>query len=161
MENPPQDFLSRDACARFLGMSTSNFDKRMKSHIPNSARCTVKVPHGKALYYHGPTVIRTWHEQEMESVGADPDLAGPDSPNLERLRGIKADLAYRDLLERDGKLLTVEWVHEYMGAVAACYRRLGEQLRDRHPDVFPLYEQCVDSICNIRSQYGRQGDGDE
>ena len=86
-----------------------------------------------------PAVI-AWQIEEaerrcVERAGGDPDLVGPDSPNLERLRAAKADLAedQRDLGR--SKLYDAAEVRMALSRAAAHLRKADERLERRYgPD---------------------------
>lgn len=60
---------------------------------------------------------------------ADPLLSGYDSPGLERYRLAKAGIAELDLRERQGELMNVAEVREFLDSFADILRRASEQLQ--------------------------------
>jgi hypothetical protein len=101
MANPDSSlgwFNKRDSAA-FLGVTVGHFDRLYRPHLSTS---DVRQA-GKALVFRGPAVFAV--AMTLRS-GGDPEMVG-DSPNLERYRGAKADLAQLDLKEREGTLVDV------------------------------------------------------
>ena len=67
-------------------------------------------------------------------AAADPDLvedASPDSPELERYRGYRADLAEMERDERRGKLLSTERARELAYSVGDLWRSIRRRLVKR------------------------------
>ena len=109
--------LSQGAAAWLVGLSTRTF------------RDTT-APRGSAGLYNARDLL-AW--KAGPAAGSDdPLLTGGDSPNLERYRAAKADLAEMDALERRGRLVDVDAFAEWWGTeVAAPMRRAVETLQSR------------------------------
>lgn len=92
--------LGQGAVAWLLGVSV------------RTVRDTQSIPRNKDGSYDAADVLR-WSKDKVESsfsaAGDDPLLVdGGDSPNLERYRAAKADLAEMDAAERRGQLVEIE-----------------------------------------------------
>ena len=130
-----EDFFPRDVCARLIGISTSHFDKRFSGKIPDTAR----IKTGKRVLLHAPTIIRLWHEEELESVaGADPDMAGPSSPAL-----AKAKRAERDLAVLEHELMP--WAECKAGMLAGMgiIRRASERIQRKDPECHRMLAEAI------------------
>jgi phage terminase Nu1 subunit (DNA packaging protein) len=74
--------------------------------------------------------IADWRAERREVTGADPLLAGPSSPALERYRSIRADREALELAVRRGQLVPLEdFLTWYDSEIAAPIRRALEKLR--------------------------------
>lgn len=87
-------------------------------------------------------------------------VAAGDSPNLERYRLARAQLAELELERQKGSLLPREKVRSGLGRFAAILRQLGERLGKRHgPDVFGSVNDALDDCQRvIDDEFGRGDD---
>lgn len=87
-------------------------------------------------------------------------VAAGDSPNLERYRLAKAQLAELELERQKGSLLPREKVRSGLGRFAAILRQLGERLGKRHgPEVFGSVNDALDDCQRvIDDEFGRCDD---
>lgn len=69
-----------------------------------------------------------WKPHARPTVDADPMLAGPESPALERYREARAKLAELDLAERTKTLVDMAEMHEWLSDLARHLRRAGERI---------------------------------
>ena len=78
--------------------------------------------------------------------GDDPLLAGGDSPNLERYRAAKAQLAEMDAAERQGQLVNVDQLTEWWAAeVVPPIRRAIDTLQLRFgPEAAQVITEAID-----------------
>jgi hypothetical protein len=72
------------------------------------------------------------HGRKLLALEPDPMLVGDEStPALERYRDEKAKMARLDRLEREGKLLRRDDVHESFGLISTILRRVGISLLEQ------------------------------
>jgi hypothetical protein len=101
--------LNQGAAAWLVGQSSRTFRDSTAPRNPDGT-------------YNGKSVA-DWIRQSA-SPDADPMLAGGDSPNLERYRKAKAELAEMDAQERQGRLVDVDALAEWWSTeIAAPLRR--------------------------------------
>ena len=80
--------------------------------------------------YCVPEIIEWGRENKWAAiVGDEAELAGGDSPALERYRDEKAKLAKLDRLQREGELIRRDEIHDTLMSIAALFRGCGDQLR--------------------------------
>lgn len=98
-----------------------------------------------------PDVVRALHDFLAENAprlaagDEDPMLAGSTSPALERFREERAKLARLDRLEREGKLLARDKVHDGLARIATILRGAGDTLqRQFGPDALELLNDALD-----------------
>jgi hypothetical protein len=109
--------LSQSAAAWLMGISARTFRDK---NAPRNADGT----------YNAKDLL-TWLSQSTPG-NDDPLLAGGDSPNLERYRAAKADLAEMDARQRRGTMIDIDSFVEWWSAeVAAPVRRSVETLQSR------------------------------
>lgn len=124
-------WVTRQTLADVFGVSGGGLDKLVKAlDLPASA---VKGQGTKGLRYYGRAVLDAWRAAAVEAVAAktdgDPMLSGGgSSPNLELYRGEKAKLAKLDRLEREGALVDIAVVNQYIDDVCVHLRRACERL---------------------------------
>ena len=96
------------------------------------------APHNPDGSYNAQAIAK-WL-QESTPTSDDPLLAGSDSPNLERYRAAKANLAEMDAAERSGRLVDVDVFTEWFAnEVAGPLRRATAVLAARFgPDAESL-----------------------
>lgn len=86
------------------------------------------------------SAIAQWYAEDIKrrakktfaDPSGDPDLADFDSPNLERYRGHKADLAELELMKKRGELIDRPAVRDGLARVAAVLRGAGEKIQERY-----------------------------
>lgn len=87
-----------------------------------------------------------WAKANRWCKSDDPLLAGGDSPNLERYRGARADLAELDREQRVGNLVSVEELAPVLLQAAGLIRGAGEKLQRLFgPDAFAIFSEAVDA----------------
>lgn len=69
-----------------------------------------------------------WAKVNRWCKSSDPMLAGGDSDNLERYRGVKADLAEMDLQERRRQMVNLEAVKPAFIGALSHIKNAGEKL---------------------------------
>lgn len=69
-----------------------------------------------------------WAKVNRWCKSSDPMLAGGDSDNLERYRGVKADLAEMDLQERRKEMVNLDVVRPVFLNALVYIRNCGEKL---------------------------------
>ena len=86
-----------------------------------------------------------WIAGQVGETAADPELAGPNSPALERFRKARAELVEYDVKLRTGTLMDRAEIHEGLGLIAGIYRRVGERLRREFGDeAYQIVDECWD-----------------
>jgi hypothetical protein len=110
--------LSQTAAAWLVGVSSRTFrdtDAPRESDGTYNARSLVAWIKGKA------------------TADTDPLLIGGDSPNLERYRAAKAELAELDAAERRGRMVDVDALREWWGSeIAGPLKRAIQVLESQH-----------------------------
>ena len=83
-------------------------------------------------------------------------MDGGDTPALERYRDERAKLAKLDRLEREGSLLPVEDVHEFLLLLQRIIRSLGESFqRNSMLEEFEMLEEALsDYERELRNRFG-------
>ena len=132
-EAVPRGWFTRSEMAGFFDVSEQQFDQLYRRQVPPGAERTIN----RRPYFHARSLHNALLESERgkapQTAGpdADPLLAGGDSPNLERYRGAKADLAEMDLQERRGTHANLEELDGALMRFAGGIRRAGEVLQRR------------------------------
>jgi phage terminase Nu1 subunit (DNA packaging protein) len=91
------------------------------------------MPGGSGRYDLRKIIL--WREKDRAKKtpgrddGGDPFLDGDDSPNLERYRGYKADLAALELQKKRKEVIDLSLAHEGLGCIAEIIRQAGETLQ--------------------------------
>lgn len=118
-------------CARFFDVSTRTISDWLATGCPGRNK---EYPLDKMLQW---AKINRWCKS------ADPLLAGGDSDNLERYRGVKADLAELDLEERKGTLIEPEEVRDTYIQSLRFIRDAAEQIdRQYGNDAFLIIHEA-------------------
>ena len=94
------------------------------------------------------TVGVWWRDRQiskaLQANGADPFLAGGNSPALEEYRKQRAILAYFDVQERRGTLIDREHIREILAELAKLRRRFNVDLQRLFgPEAHKLSEECL------------------
>jgi hypothetical protein len=93
------------------------------------------MPGGSGRYDLRKIIL--WREKDRAKKvpgrddGGDPFLDGDDSPNLERYRGYKADLAALELQKKRKEVIDLSLAHEGLGCIAEIIRQAGETLQGK------------------------------
>ncbi|WP_298865015.1 hypothetical protein [uncultured Gimesia sp.] len=103
-------------CARFFNVSTKTIQIWLGEGCP-----------GKRGAYPLNEMVQ-WVKNNRWCKSSDPLLAGGDSDNLERYRGVKADLAELDLDERKGTLIDPDLVRDAYVQSLRFIRDAAEQI---------------------------------
>jgi phage terminase Nu1 subunit (DNA packaging protein) len=77
------------------------------------------------------------------SADASDELAGKESPNLERYRAAKADLAEMMAAERRGLLIPRDKNREFLGRVAATIRQASEVIRTFSAEAHQILDEAL------------------
>jgi hypothetical protein len=125
-----ETWLNKKESAYLCDLSPQQFDKSIRLLIPPEA--IRKTEHAfefdaKAL---GAALVK-YRTPEAQAVGDDPLLSGSDSPNLERYRRIKGDLAELELEERRRTHVDVGLLEAALVRFGMLLRRAGEILQRR------------------------------
>ncbi len=126
------------------------------------------MPGGSGRYDLRKIIL--WREKDRTKKApgrddsGDPYLDGDDSPNLERYRGAKADLAELDLAKKRKEVIDLNLAHEGLGCIAEIIRQAGETLQARFGiearDI--LDAALVRSGEEVRTRFGEpDGSGDD
>ena len=106
--------------------------------------------------YNARDVIQ-WHVQRSTDTD-DPLLAGGDSPNLERYRAARADLAEMEAAERRGHLVDIDSFMDWWDSeVATPIRRSIETLRKLAPDAAAIVVKALEKAeANVQKRSKRR-----
>ncbi len=131
MSNSASDrgWFSTGVMCEILGVGRSALSETWTRTAPPSA---IRRNPGRPTLYHAAEIIRHRIDrtatEAAERAGADPDMAGADSPALEQYRAAKARLAELDLAQRRRELLPVGELRQAHAVVSDTLRRAGESL---------------------------------
>ncbi len=109
--------LHQAAAAELLGIKPRTLRDRAAT-VPRQAN-------GR---YSGPD-LAAWMVEMADKTATDPELAGGDSPALERYRAARAELAEFELKLKRGDLMARVDVHEGLSEAGAILRRKAVRLR--------------------------------
>lgn len=138
-------WLSKTENAALCGLSVRQYSDVIQPRLPKVA---VKGS-GATLRHEAGAVVSVLVAYRLEQAKpADPDgdplLSGGDSPNLERYRGVKADLATLDLRERNRELVRIGVLQTSMRTALAALRGTGDRLaRQFGNDAADIYNEGV------------------
>jgi hypothetical protein len=91
------------------------------------------------------TVVAALMDAVEDRLNIDDIESGADSPNLERLRGAKADIAEIERDKRRGELLPRDEMRAGLLGIAGCIRDMGERLeREFGHDARQLLDDALD-----------------
>src|SRR5262245_14716913 len=79
----------------------------------------------------------------VERAADDSSDVPGDSPNLERYRAAKAELAEMQAAERRGQLISRERNREFLGRVAAILRQAGEVIRTFSSEAHQILDEAL------------------
>jgi hypothetical protein len=143
-------WCTRIQAAQLISLSPRQFDDAVRPRLPEEAR----QGKGGRLRYSAPHVVSAFVgyrvEQEIPPVDIDDPLmaaGGSSSPQLERYRKYKADLAEREVKELDkdlvrrGSLVTA--LHPALAAMRGTAERLGNQFGN---EAVEIYNEGVDEF---------------
>lgn len=128
METPDRLWFTRNDVAALCGLSPRHFDDAIRPRAKGAERGA-----GKTKRFDGPKMVAAAIAYRLEQAApvtedGDPLLAGSDSPALERYRNVKADLAERDLAERDKVLVRSNMIRDALRPAIAAMRGTGDRL---------------------------------
>lgn len=145
-------WVTRTQSAGLIGLSSRQFDEVIRTRLPKSA----KRGAGKTLRYDAAEIVAAFVSYRFEQEAArfptdedDPLLngAGGNTPNLERYRGYRADLAKRDVEERDKVLVRRNVILDALRPALSGMRCAGEKLiRQFGNDAGDIYNEAVDNF---------------
>lgn len=104
------------ACARFFSVSERTISYWLAEGCP-----------GERGRYPLPEMVE-WAKANKWFKSSDPMLAGGDSDNLERYRGLKADLAEMDLQERRQQMVNLDAIKPAFIGALGHIKNAGEKL---------------------------------
>lgn len=131
---------------------------------------------GQRLWLRGRAILDAWSDRrrpgrrgEAPQAGPGPNgdevlFAGSDSPQLERYRAARADLAEMEVLERQGQLIPTTQVETCLASIRQLWRQHGDVVqRQFGQDAARLHNETLAEIDRvIRERFdGRDGDADE
>jgi len=145
-------WLARTQAAELVGLSARQFDDAIRPKLgADGTRGTAK-----SLRFFAPAVVSALVRYRVDQAKPPVPLSGDDallmdgggdSPALERLRMAKAQLAERDLAERDGDLVRRAVIVDALRPAAAGLRQAGERLaKDYGNDAAAVYNDAVDDF---------------
>ncbi len=121
-------WFDKPTLAAMFAVTPTQYDRGIRPSAPADA---VRDIDGK-LYFYARKVIDAWAAAQAEkSAGADPLLAGGDSPQLERIRAAEADLREMKRDEMRGTHADIRELDSALNIFASRIRRGGETLQRR------------------------------
>jgi hypothetical protein len=129
METLDRLWFTRNDIAALCGLSPRHFDDAIRPRAKDAERGT-----GKTKRFDGPKMVAAAIAYRLEQAApattedGDPLLSGSDSPALERYRNVKADLAERDLAERDKVLVRANVIRDALRPAVSALRGTGDRL---------------------------------
>jgi hypothetical protein len=127
--------------AAVWGVSVQGFHKSVLPHAPEEAIDRREKP----LLVCGPGLLKAYVAKELAKQSQSDPMTGPSSPNLERWRAARADLAELEREQREGNLIPREEIHDGLVRLAARLRKFGETLqRQFGPEAHRLLEELLD-----------------
>lgn len=137
-------------CARFFKVSTKTIQTWTNEGCP-----------GRSGNYPLSEMLQ-WAKYNKWCKSADPLLAGGDSDNLERYRGVKADLAELDLEERKGTLIEPDEVRDTYVQSLRFIRDAAEQIdRQYGNDAFLIIHEAWERAEKyVMDELDDNGDGE-
>jgi hypothetical protein len=123
-------WLNRPLAAALVGVSPAHFSQSIAPRIGQEHRRT----EGKGHLFFAPAVVAAFvaHKLAIEAAKADAEdeaLLSGDSPNLERWRAAKADMAEMDVALRWARLIDVDQWRDRTRPMFECLKRFGESLQ--------------------------------
>ncbi len=129
----PRIETTQDAASAALGVNR----RTLREWLANGAP-------GRPGHYDVDAIAK-WRDGRDDPGSGDPLLSG-SSPELERYRGFRADLAALDLEARRGNLVPRAEIHQIMDAIAETLRRCGERLEKNFgSEARELLDETIDS----------------
>jgi len=99
--------------------------------------------------------------EHKASRSSDEENADTDSPNLERLRGYKADMAELDLLQKRGELVKVDALRMQLGMALTVLREsCGRLQREFGVRAYEIIEEAVGEAEQRIAMIGNDGSSD-
>ncbi len=131
-------------CAKFFGLSSRTIQIWISEGCP-----------GQKGAYPLDAMLQ-WGKNNKWCKSSDPLLAGGDSDNLERYRGVKADLAEIDLQERQGEMVNMTAVRPAFITSLGFMKAAGEQLDRQYGNdaLNILLEAWENAINHIKDAFG-------
>lgn len=148
-------WLTRTQAAALISLSSRQFDEVIRPRLATPA----KRGAGKTLRYEATGVVATFvaYRVDQEVVRLLPDdekdpllsVAAGSSPQLERYRKARADLAERDVKERDTDLVRRDVILGALRPAIAGMRGAGDRLvREFGNDAGEIYNEAVDDFAD-------------
>jgi len=127
--------LSQTVAAKLIGLPRTTLSS---SDAP-------RLPSGN---YDGPALVAWALARERLNATSDPMLTGGDSPNLERYRAAKAELAEMDAGERRAELVAIdELIQWWLADVAGPIKKAIEQLpEDGRAIMTAALERAIEAV---------------
>lgn len=124
-------WITKPTAAAILGISERWFDTQVRPRLPEEAIKT----EGKALRFDGAAIVKFWIEYQREqnapaqtNAGDDPEIySGGNSPELEKLRAVKRQLAEHELAVKRGEVVDLTEVAPKCFRIADIHRSAWER----------------------------------
>lgn len=163
-----EEWATQGRLAVLLGVSSQHFRAEYRGLVPGEA-VRSRGP-GKAVEIHGPTLFAAIQAKAaavalkavQPAPDADPLLSpGSDSPQLERYRAAKADLAELDLAQRKGALVDVVLMNQQLRGALEPLRAACETLqRSFGSGAYEILANAVEEAAERIAQIGEQFQND-
>lgn len=149
MATKEDDWFSLKQCAAAFGVTLQAFHKTYRPLIPADA---IRGKGERGVKVRCRALIDAWVNHNLDKQravsGSDEDAlvyAGSDSPNLERLRSAKAQLAEMDLEERRKTHANLKELHSSLMRFGGQIRRGGEVLQRKYgPEAADVLNEAID-----------------
>lgn len=134
----PWVVASRDDAAAFFDVSVRVFADWITAGAP-------RIELGPRKFLYDLKAILAWRREQdrKKEFIDDPDIEGPDSPNLEKLRYEKYRVAKVVADKAEGLVVDRAFAWECMQRFASVFRRFGELLKTSHPDIHELLNDTL------------------
>lgn len=124
-------WISKQTAAAILGLGESWFDRQIRPRLHPDAIKT----EGKSIRFDGAAVVKYWIEYQREqnapaqtNAGDDPEIfSGGNSPELEKLRAVKRQLAEHELAVKRGEVVDVTEIAPKCFRIADIHRSAWER----------------------------------
>lgn len=155
-------WLTRVQAGELIELSARQFDDAIRPRLDSES----KRGSGAKLRYHASAIVRAFvtyrvEQQSPVGTGEDDELLDPrvSSPNLERLRGFKADIAQLDWKEKDKQLVSRDVIFKAMRPAATGLRGAGDRLILRYGnDAGEIYNEAVQEFLEAMEKAVRATD---
>lgn len=128
----PKGWSTVNTAANFLGMTTQGLRSTYLPLLrPEDIRRNVNPMIFRTAALIEAIIERRVSERTPKIVPDDPDISGPNSPALERLRTINGNLAELNQREREGELINRVKCRDILSRWGVVIRKMGDRVSKR------------------------------